>query len=126
MDERTLNQIWQQASKKPYKGKSLFEWLRVWVEASQGNLDHATAQFLPVMTGWIVARYREGRKGGVPVGYLYKFVPKGHVNLLEILTVMLVSILRKRGLREADTLPTPQFTRLVEAWDRAKQSQSRR
>lgn len=114
------------AARRPYKGKTLTDWLVRWVEMSPRDIESQNSQFLKTMTTWIFRKY-SGRGGkGVPMGYLGRFVlPETQkVRLFETLTAQVVRLLRKRGLVEVDRQPTKQFRLLVEAWDRApKQTQ---
>ena len=132
MDTKTLDQAWQIAAKKPYKGRSLADWLNRFMYLAPHTLDQNAAQFLPTMTAWLMKQYREGRKGGVPTGYLEKFASEESqkVPFFDVIAMMVIRILRKRGLREWDEIynsqATAPFQRLVEAWDRAKQQTQRR
>lgn len=121
MNQSSLDQVWQTVAKKPYKGRTLASWLHLFMILAPQTLDQNAGQFLPAMTKWVVEQYREGRKGGVPIGYLEKFALKDQkMPFFDLLATMVVRILRKRGLHEYDSMPTPTFTKLVEAWDRAK------
>jgi hypothetical protein len=108
------------AVKKPYRGKSLLEWLGKWVSMTTKDLEKVNQSFLKTITTWVVRTFAQRRKGGVPMGYLPKFAwPETQkLNFAEALAAQIILTLRKRGLLEADTQPTRQFQRLVDAFDR--------
>lgn len=110
------------AVKKPYIGKSLLGWLGKWVTMTTKDLEKVNQPFLKTITTWVVRNYAQRRKGGVPMGDLAKFaLPNTQkFNFIEALIAQIVLTLRKRGLLEADTQPTQQFQRLLDAFDRCK------
>jgi len=123
---------------KPYKGKSLKGWLFKWFAMPESELAKINSGFLTIMTAWVVEKFK---KRGVPVGHLDKFVdhranerkiadrttladlmeakspPK--FNFADALMAMAMSILRKRGLKEADELTkSPLFVDFDKAFQR--------
>lgn len=107
---------------KPYRGKSLADWLSKWVTMRETDLTKSNASFLTTMTTWVVRNFTERRKGGVPMGNLAKFaLPESQkIDFTGAISAMVVATFHKRGLIEADSQPTAQFQRLVDAFDRAR------
>jgi len=106
---------------KPYKGKTIGEWLAKWIGMPMQDLEKLNRPFLTVVTTWVIQKARERRKGGIPTGSLEKiaFPEDRKVNFVETLIAQVVLVLRRRGLVEADSQPTDSFRRFLDAFDRA-------
>lgn len=111
------------AVEKPYYGQSIKSWLAQWSEMRISDLKRENEHFLKIVVSWVVQKMGKRRHGGVPIGELRKFGFPLHsytFNFTETFASQVVLTLRKRGLLEADTMPTDSFRRLVDAFDRCK------
>lgn len=110
---------------KPYQGKTLVEWLTSWVTLREADLIKFNVRFLTIMTTWVVRKFQQRRKGEVPIGNLAKFtLPENQeLNFIGALCAMVVSVFRERGLVEADSQPTNQFQKLLDAFNRSRRIQ---
>lgn len=108
---------------KPYRGKSLTRHFGDLLFLSNAELQREAENFLQVIATWVYRKFSRRRRGGVPTGYLSRFVlPESEeIDLTRTLMVHLVCLMRKRGLQEYDsTRISPLFEDLVRAYDRAR------
>jgi len=120
-----MNEILDQAflSSRPYRGRSLREHFGDLLFMSDAELAREAESFLKLMATWVYRKFRGRRKGGVPLGYLSRFVLRDEVKIdfTRALMIQIVRILRRRGLREYDEeKDSPTLDLLVRAYDRAR------
>lgn len=106
---------------KPYKGKAIVEWLGKLIGMPMQDLEKLNRPFLTIVTTWVVRQARKRRKGGIPTGNLERFVlpDDRKLDFVDAFCAQVVLVLRKRGLVEADSMPTDSFRRLLDAFDRS-------
>lgn len=108
---------------KAYRGRTLAAHFDYLLFKSSAELDRESRDFLKVVSTWVYRQFSRRRRGGVPLGYLSKFVlPEGtKLDLTRAMMLHVVRILRKRGLREFDAVrESPTFELLVRAYDHAQ------
>lgn len=120
-----MNEILNTAfrSSKPYRGQGLAAHFGSLIYMSDADLQREGKRFLTVMTTWVYRKFRGRRKGGIPLGYLSRFVLRDDVEIdfTRALMVQIVRTLRKRGLCEYDEKSaSPTFDLLVRAYERAQ------
>ena len=121
MNDEILDQAFR--SSRPYRGQSLREHFGSLLYLSNAELAREAERFLKVVATWVYRKFRGRRKGGVPLGYLGRFVLPDDTKLefTRALMVHLVHLMRKRGLREYDSSSaSPLFEQLERAYDRAR------
>lgn len=98
---KTPQNFFDEVSKeRRHAPKALFDHLEKWLMMPDKDLKKQSSSFLKTITAYVVRNFQGRRKGGVPVGKLDQFCVSGEVNLFDTLAAMLVSILRKRGVKE--------------------------
>lgn len=108
---------------KPYAGQSLLEHFGKLIYMSEAELQREAENFLRVVATWVYRKFSGRRKGGVPMGYLHRFIlPEDEeIQFTRALMVQIVHNLRRRGLREFDeSRQSPTFDLLVRAYDQAR------
>lgn len=108
------------AKGRRYAPKALFDHLEKWLTMPEADLKKVGKLFLKNITTYVVRNFQGRRKGGVPVGKLDQFCVSGEVNLFDTLAAMLVSILRRRGVKElAEKNRNEAVIVLAKAFDKA-------
>jgi len=119
---KTPQGFFDEVSKKKerrYAPKALFDHLEKWLAMPERDLKKSTSSFLKNITTYVVRNFQGRRKGGVPVGKLDQFCASSEVNLFDTLAAIMVSLLRKRGVRElAETNKNQAVIILAKAFDK--------
>jgi len=99
---KTPSEIFEATKKggKIFAPKTLFDHLEKWLIMPDKDLKKQSSLFLKNITTYVVRNFQGRRKKGVPVGKLDQFCVSGDINLFDTLAATLVSLLRKRGVRE--------------------------
>lgn len=107
-------------SSHQYRGRSLGEHFGATLFKSDADLQDQTKGFFKLMATWV---YRNLRDRKISTGEIQRFVlpDKQKLDFVQAITFFLVSVLRKRGLREYDQQKkSPQFEELLQAFDRTE------